>query len=166
MMIGNTPNVIHIGMEIPDVEVVLKGRNVNIKQYLTERTGVIFGVPAPFSPVCMNDLTQFKLNSEMIKSQVGFLGCLSMQDPFVLKAWAKEVGVSNEMTFISDPTGKLVSNMGLMTDCEYGYRCRRFAAVISEGKVVWMGLDDDGFANNVLTALKKLNLPISTTKDY
>ena len=51
----------------------------------------------------------------------------------------------NKITMASDPYGEVAEQMGLLTDMGVlGKRCKRFAAVVHDGKIVQTFVDEKG----------------------
>jgi peroxiredoxin len=86
---------------------------------------------------------------------------MSVNDPDVMHAFGDYINHEGaKITMAADPLGEVSEQLGLLADMGiYGQRCKRFAAIISNGKIVNMFVDerhlDKSTADNCLTVLKK-----------
>lgn len=61
-----------------------------------------------------------------------------MNDPFVMKAWAKSLGVTDQLTLLSDWDGSFTRALGLDVDlsgASLGKRSKRFSLIVKDGVV-------------------------------
>lgn len=122
--------------------------DVLLAQYSDARKVVVFGVPGAFTPTCSEShLPGFVQHANAIKSKgVGAIACLSTADFFVMAAWAKSLGVDNSIDMLSDGNGQFVQDTELALDLSsigLGTRTQRFAAVIEDGVVTHLVVEDD-----------------------
>jgi peroxiredoxin 5 len=80
--------LVKVGDKIPDVELMegSPGNKVSIAQDLKGK-GLIIGVPAAFSPACSETHIPGYINFKGLKD-AGQVYVVSVNDPFVMKAWA------------------------------------------------------------------------------
>lgn len=72
---------------------------------------------------------------------------LAVNDPFVMKAWAKTYPDTKFVKFLADGSGKYTHALGLeldLTEKGLGVRSRRFAAVIDDLKVQTINVESGG----------------------
>jgi len=119
---------------------------------------VLFGVPGAFTPTCNNDhLPTFVTNMEALKARgVDTVACLSVNDPFVMGAWGESTGASGAgIRMLGDPSGAFVKALGLDFTADvvglFG-RTKRFAAVIEDGTVKALAVEDNPGEASVTTA--------------
>ena len=119
---------------------------------------VLFGVPGAFTPTCNNDhLPTFVTNMEALKTRgVDTVACLSVNDPFVMGAWGESTGASGAgIRMLGDPSGAFVKALGLDFTADvvglFG-RTKRFAAVIEDGTVKALAVEDNPGEASVTTA--------------
>jgi peroxiredoxin len=78
---------------------------------------------------------------------VDAIACLSVNDVFVMGAWAKDQGVSDEITMLADGNADFVEAIGLTMDGSgfgLGKRGQRFSMVINDGVVEQLNVEDAG----------------------
>ena len=113
--------------------------------WLKGRTAVIFGVPGAFTPTCSaKHLPGFVEQAAALKAKgVDAIGCHCVSDAFVLAAWTKVSG-SEDITMIADGSAILTKALGLESDLTaagLGLRVQRYAAVIKDGTVIYLGVE-------------------------
>lgn len=155
------------GARIPDVELKLitdhGAETVRSADVLGKGRVVLFGVPAAFSPTCSDvHLPGFVLHSdEILGKGVDRIFCVSVNDPFVMAAWARSQGVGDKVSLLADGNGDLARAMGVEIDLSragLGTRNKRYAAIIEDGVVTALMLEeatglDVSSAEAVLSAL-------------
>ena len=110
---------------------------------------VMFAVPGAFTPTCsIKHLPGFVQHvAEMRGKGVDKVICLAVNDVFVLGAWAKDQGVTNDILMLADGSGAFTKAMGLELDLVargLGVRAQRFAMVAEGGKVVSLAIEEPG----------------------
>jgi glutaredoxin/glutathione-dependent peroxiredoxin len=142
---------IAVGDRIPDVQLKMVTdhgtETVSTADVLGKGRVVLFGVPAAFSPTCSDvHLPGFVLHADEITSRgVDGIFCVSVNDPFVMAAWARSQGVGDKVTLLADGNGDLARAMGVEVDLSraaLGTRNKRYAAVIEDGVVTNLALED------------------------
>jgi peroxiredoxin len=110
------------------------------------RKVVLFAVPGAFTPTChMNHLPGFIEHAEAIRAKgVDMIACLSVNDIFVMDAWAKASGAEGTITFAADGNGDFTKALGLELDASgfgMGLRSQRFSMVINNGVVEALNIE-------------------------
>ena len=85
-----------------------KVSNNKIHDELKNKRVIIFGVPGAFTPTCSEKhLPGFiKLYDSLIKKNIDDIYCLSVNDPFVMKAWLSNYN-KHQIKGIADGNGHL-----------------------------------------------------------
>ncbi len=141
---------IAVGDRIPDVKVFTfseKGPEASTTpEILGQGKVVLFGVPGAFTPTCSDHhLPGFVLRADELRAKgAEKVVCVSVNDPFVMGAWAQDQGVGNNVVMLADGNGELAEAMGLTMDGTgfgLGKRSQRFAAILDDGVVSWLAVE-------------------------
>ncbi|WP_045387799.1 peroxiredoxin [Falsirhodobacter sp. alg1] len=125
------------GVETVDLGAHLKGRNV-----------VIFAVPGAFTPTCHSaHMPSFiRTAAEFRAKGVDEIICLSVNDPFVMKAWGDSTGAADAgITLLGDPQSTFTKAIGLDFDAPgagLNARSRRYAMQVIDGTVTLLHLEE------------------------
>jgi peroxiredoxin len=158
---------IAVGDRIPDVELKMvddKGTHaVSTADVLGKGRVVLFGIPAAFSPTCSDvHLPGFIRQADQIAARgVDRIFCVGVNDAYVMAAWARSQGAGDKVAFLADGNAEFTRAMGLELDLSkggLGVRSRRYAAVIEDGVVTHLALEestglDVSSAEAILSAL-------------
>jgi peroxiredoxin len=142
---------IAVGEHVPEVELKMvddKGTHVvNTGDVLGKGRVVLFGVPAAFSPTCSDvHLPGYiRQADELTAKGVDRVFCVAVNDAYVMTAWARSQGARDKVAFLADGNGDFTRAMGLELDLSkggLGTRSRRYAAVIEDGVVTHLALEE------------------------
>lgn len=122
--------------------------------YFKGKRVVLFSLPGAFTPTCSTfQLPDFeKLYEEFKAEGVDEIYCISVNDAFVMNAWAKAQNVNN-VKVIPDGSGEFTRKMGMLVakdNLGFGMRSWRYGAVINDG-VVELWFEEEGFSDNCET---------------
>ena len=104
----------------------------------------------------------FLANIDAIKSKgVDTVACISVNDAFVMGAWAKETKTGDKIMMLGDGSGEFSNAMGLTMDLTkngLGVRSQRYAMIVKDGKIKDLFVEKPGAfeastAENVLKHL-------------
>jgi len=108
---------------------------------------VMFAVPGAFTPTCSaKHLPGFVNHLQEFKAQGIDVACLSVNDPFVMKAWG-ESAKADGITMLADGNGSFTKALGLELDGAahgLGQRCQRFALYAENGVVKSLAVEKPG----------------------
>ena len=107
---------------------------------------VLFALPGAFTPTCSTEqLPGFEKLYEDMMDYVDEVYCLSVNDSFVMNAWAESLGIKN-VKMIPDGSCDFTYSMGMAVakdNLGFGIRSWRYAAVIENGLLEKM-LEEEG----------------------
>lgn len=111
------------------------------------RKVVLFGVPGAFTPTCnKNHLPGYIENRDAILSRgVDEIAVVAVNDVFVMSAWAQASGGDGKLLFLADGSGDFAKAAGLDIDlgkAGLGLRMKRFSAIIDDGVVTALNIED------------------------
>lgn len=99
------------------------------------------GVVGAFTPVCsMRHLPDFIPYQKELRDagMVDEVACISVADPFVLKAWGEQLGVGDGILMLTDTNAAFAEAMGLAIDLSelgLGRRSTRYVLFAKDGVV-------------------------------
>ncbi|GKV11724.1 hypothetical protein SLEP1_g22949 [Rubroshorea leprosula] len=138
-------------------------QKVSVHSLAAGKKVIIFGVPGAFTPTCsLKHVPGFVEKAEELKSKgVDEILCLSVNDPFVMKAWAKTFPENKHVKFLADGSATYTHALGLELDLNekgLGTRSRRFALLVDDLKVKAANVESGGeftvsSADDILKAL-------------
>jgi peroxiredoxin len=141
---------IAVGETIPDVRVMTSGPEgpTHVQTGAVLRSGkvVLFAVPGAFTPTCSDyHLPSYLIRFDELRAKgVDTVACVSVNDPFVMAAWAKDQDVGDRVVMLADGNGDFTRAVGLEMDGSgfgLGTRSQRYAMVIDDGVVTTLNVE-------------------------
>ena len=135
---------IKAGDKIPATTVKTKDaeglRDVTTDELFGGKKVVLFALPGAFTPTCSAQHVPSYVENHTALAAKGIdtVGCMSVNDAFVMGAWGKDQQVGNKVTMLVDGSADYTKALGLELDLTargMGVRCQRFAIVIDDGTV-------------------------------
>ena len=141
--------MIQVGDKIPAISVstIFAGVTaaVSTEDLFADKKVVLFALPGAFTPTCSaSHLPGYIVKADDIFSKgVDMIACLSVNDAFVMKAWADSQN-AEQITMIADGGADLTKAMGLDMDSGSfgGIRSRRYAMIIEGGVVTAVSVEE------------------------
>lgn len=98
---------------------------------------ILFALPGAFTPTCSSThLPRYNELAAVFKENgIDEIICLSVNDTFVMNAWAEDQHAEN-ITFIPDGNGEFSQGMGMLVDKEdlgFGKRSWRYSMLVENG---------------------------------
>ncbi|WP_299311622.1 peroxiredoxin [uncultured Halomonas sp.] len=143
---------IAIGERFPDVTLKTPGpdgpEELRTGAFLAGRRVVLFALPGAFTPGCSNThMPGFVVNADKLLARgIDAIACLAVNDAFVMGAWQKDQN-AQAMTMLADGNAELTHALGMENDRSasgMGLRSKRFAMILDDGVVTWLGIDEQG----------------------
>lgn len=139
------------GDTLPSVTIKTNGNNgpedLNTGDFFNGRKVALFAVPGAFTPGCSNThMPGFVVNADALLAKVDAIACLSVNDAFVMDAWQKDQNAEH-ITMLADGNAEFTAALGLALDASgfgMGTRSKRFAMIVNDGVVEYLGVDDKG----------------------
>lgn len=148
---------IKAGDRIPDVELRTIGPDgtpqaVRTGDLLGRGRVVLFAVPGAFTPGCTRvHLPGFVQHAaELTDKGVDRIVCVGVNDPWVMDAWGKSQQVGDKILMLGDGNAEFTKAMGLEFDGSgmgLGIRSQRYAAVVEDGVVTRIDVEEGGGVN-------------------
>ena len=153
---------INVGDAVPDIEVRVLDEggmptSVQTGEVLGTGKVVLFAVPGAFTTGCtMVHLPTFVEGaSDLAGEGVNTIACIAVNDAWVMGAWGKAHG-SDDITMLADGNGEFAAAMGLTMDGSgfgLGSRSKRYAAVIEDGTITHLAVDEGGIELSTCSAV-------------
>lgn len=141
-------------------------KDVSTDDIFKGKTVVVFSLPGAYTPTCSSThLPRYEeLAPQIYAEGVDDIYCLSVNDSFVMNAWAADQKL-HHVKVIPDGNGEFSAGMGLLVDKDslgFGKRSWRYSMLVKDGTIVKMFIeplkDGDPFeVSDAVTMLKYLN---------
>jgi peroxiredoxin len=141
---------IAVGESLPNVTLTLVTADgpkpVQTTDYFAGKSVVLFGLPGAFTPTChKNHLPGFLASEAAFKAKgVDAIAMTSVNDPFVLAAWAEATGSGGHIDFLADGSADLAKAAGLDLDLTargMGVRSQRYSMYVVDGVVKELNIE-------------------------
>lgn len=108
---------------------------------------VLFSVPGAYTPTCSSThLPGFVRDAADIKKKgVAEIVCLSVNDPWVMKAWGEAHDATGKVMMLPDGNGEFTKALGLEQDlsgAQLGVRGKRFLLIAENGVVKHLAVEE------------------------
>jgi peroxiredoxin len=117
--------------------------------FFAGRKVALFSVPGAFTPTCSaRHLPGYIERADELKAKgVDEVACVSVNDAFVLQAWANQSGAEGKVTMLADGNGDFAEALGLTMDGSkfgMGKRGSRWSAIVDDGVVSELNVEEPG----------------------
>ena len=111
------------------------------------RNVIVFALPGAFTPTCSSThLPRYNELAPVFRDQgIDEIICLSVNDAFVMDAWAGDQHADN-IRFIPDGNGEFSDKMGMLVDKEelgFGKRSWRYSMLVRDGVIEKMFIEPE-----------------------
>ncbi len=139
------------GQKVPSVTFPMRVNDAWSKRDSQEifagKTVVVFSLPGAFTPTCSSShLPRYnELAGKFAENGVDEILCISVNDTFVMNAWAAAQNAEN-VSFIPDGNGDFTQGMGLLVEKNeigFGKRSWRYSMLVKDGVIEKMFIEPD-----------------------
>lgn len=122
---------------------------VDVAKATTGKTIALFAVPGAFTPTCSaKHVPGYVEKSDEFKSAgVDEIWCVSVNDAFVMGAWARDQQTTGKVRMLGDGSAAFARATGLTLDLVakgMGVRSKRYSMIVKDGKVVTLNVEGPG----------------------
>lgn len=122
---------------------------VDVSKAAAGKTIAIFGLPGAFTPTCSaKHVPGYVQNHEALKAAgVDEIWCVSVNDAFVMGAWARDQKTGTKVRMLADGSGVFANATGLTLDLTargMGVRSNRYSMLVKDGKVAALNVEAPG----------------------
>lgn len=147
---NSSVSMVKVGDTLPSVDLYEDAptNKVSLTELTKGKKVVLFAVPGAFTPGCSKThLPGYVERSDEIKKQgVSEIICVSVNDPFVMAAWAKDQKTPGKVRLLADPSASLAKALDLAVDIAPlgGTRSKRYSMIVEDGKITSLQVEPDG----------------------
>ena len=114
-------------------------KDVSTSDLFKDKKVVVFSLPGAFTPTCSGQqLPSYdEMYSQFKDKGIDDVYCVSVNDAFVMNAWARDLGIKN-VKMIPDGDGTFTRSMGMLVNKPkqgFGMRSWRYAAIVNDGTI-------------------------------
>ena len=144
---------ISAGQRIPSVTIKRAnangGEEVDTAALFAGKRAILFSLPGAFTPTCSSKhLPGYVANADALRAKgVDLIACLSVNDAWVMQAWADANGVGDKIVMLADGSGAFSKALGIDADLSafhMGLRCRRGVIHVRDGVVESIDMEAPG----------------------
>jgi peroxiredoxin len=152
--------MIQIGEQLPDVTLMeyseVEGNGcsigpnpVKVRDAAKGKTIALFALPGAFTPTCSAKHVPGYVEkyADLKGKGVDEIWCVSVNDAFVMGAWAREQKTDGKIRMLADGSGDFAKATGLTLDLTargMGVRSQRYSMLVKDGKVVKLNVEAPG----------------------
>lgn len=122
---------------------------VDVAKASAGKTIALFALPGAFTPTCSARHVPGYIDNFAALKQAGVdeIWCLSVNDVFVMGAWAREQKTDGKVRMLADGSAEFAKAVGLTLDLTargMGLRSNRYSMLVKDGKVVSLNVEGAG----------------------
>jgi peroxiredoxin len=122
---------------------------VDVAKATAGKTVALFALPGAFTPTCSaKHVPGYVENHDALKSAgVDEIWCVSVNDAFVMGAWARDQKTGTKVRMLGDGSGDFSKATGLTLDLTtrgMGVRSNRYSMLVKDGKVATLNVEGPG----------------------
>ncbi len=145
--------MITTGQKVPSVTIKQAtpegGADVDPSVLFAGKKVVMFSLPGAFTPTCSaKHLPGYVAKLPELKAQgVDIVACLSVNDAWVMKAWAEQHDALGKIVMLADGSGHFTKALGIELDldkAQMGPRCQRGVLTFTDGALTSIAMEAPG----------------------
>jgi peroxiredoxin len=122
---------------------------VTVEDLTRGKKVVIFGLPGAFTPTCSaKHVPSYVEQFDKLKAKgVDTIACISVNDAFVMGAWARDQDTDGKVRMLADGSGDFTRKLGLELDLTargMGVRSQRYSMLVDDGVVKTLNVEAGG----------------------
>jgi peroxiredoxin len=122
---------------------------VDVAKATAGKTIALFALPGAFTPTCSaKHVPGYVEHHDAFKAAgVDEIWCLSVNDAFVMGAWARDQKTGVKVRMLADGSGDFAQATGLILDLTsrgMGVRSNRYSMLVKDGKVASLNIEGPG----------------------
>ena len=122
---------------------------VDVAKAAAGKTIALFALPGAFTPTCSAKHVPGYVENEAAFKAAGVdeIWCLSVNDAFVMGAWARDQKTNGKVRMLADGSADFAKATGLTLDLTakgMGLRSNRYSMLVKDGKVVSLNVEGPG----------------------
>ena len=123
--------------------------DVDVASATVGKTIVLFALPGAFTPTCSAQHVPGYVEkfAEFKAAGVDEIWCISVNDAFVMGAWARDQKTGGKVRMLADGDAVFTKATGLTLDLTgkgLGLRSNRYSMLVKDGKVVSLNIEGPG----------------------
>ena len=121
----------------------------DIEKSTAGKTVALFALPGAFTPTCSAKHVPGYVEkyNDLKGAGVDEIWCLSVNDAFVMGAWARDQKTAGKVRMLADGSGDFAKATGLTLDLTargMGVRSNRYSMLVKDGKVASLNVEGPG----------------------
>ena len=122
---------------------------VEVAKATAGKTIALFALPGAFTPTCSaKHVPGYVAHAADFKAAgVDEIWCVSVNDAFVMGAWARDQNTGTKVRMLADGSGDFAKATGLTLDLTgrgMGVRSNRYSMLVKDGKVASLNIESPG----------------------
>ncbi len=122
---------------------------VDVSKVTAGKTIALFGLPGAFTPTCSAKHVPgyMEKQAELKAAGVDEIWCVSVNDAFVMGAWARDQKTAGKVRMLADGDAAFAKATGLTLDLTgkgLGLRSNRYSMLVKDGKVAALNIEGPG----------------------
>lgn len=122
---------------------------VNVVDAAAGKTIALFALPGAFTPTCSAKHVPGYVahHADFVAAGVDEIWCVSVNDAFVMGAWARDQGTAGKVRMLGDGSGEFTKATGLTLDLTargMGLRSNRYSMLVKNGQVASLNIEGPG----------------------